>query len=159
MAKEIPLTQGKVAIVDDEDFERISALKWCYSSSNGYAVSSRKINGKKVLLHRFLLNAPGEKVTDHINRNRLDNRRSNLRLCTRAENNCNMGIRSHNKGMYKGVYWMPNRSKWQVTIRHNKKPMFLGLFDNPHDAARMYNFWAKDLFGDFAVLNVIKEDE
>jgi hypothetical protein len=158
MTKEILLSQGKIAIVDDDDYERLSAYKWCYSSSTGYAISARKLGGKKILLHRFLLNAPPNKVTDHINRDKLDNRKENLRLCSRAENNCNIGIRSHNKGIYKGVYWVPTRQKWQVTIRHNKKPMYLGLFDNQHEAALMYNFWAIDLFGEFASINIIKEE-
>jgi hypothetical protein len=158
MVKEILLSQGTIAIVDDEDYERLSAYKWCYSSTIGYAVSREYVNGKKraLLMHRFILDAPSDKITDHINRDKLDNRKENLRLCSRAENNRNIGIRSHNKGIYKGVYWVPTRNKWQVTIRHNKKPMYLGSFENPHEAALMYNFWAKDLFGEFAVLNEIK---
>jgi hypothetical protein len=156
--KEIPLSQGKVAVIDDKDFEKVSKYNWCYSSTIGYAVSTTKEHGgRAILMHRYILDAPSGKVTDHINRDKLDNRRSNLRLCSSAENKCNMGVRSHNKSGYKGVYWMPNRGKYQVTIRHKKTPMYLGLFDCKHEAARMYNFWAKDLFGEYASLNKIEE--
>ncbi|MMZ67947.1 hypothetical protein D1872_305870 [compost metagenome] len=97
--REIPLTQGKVAIIDDEDFEKVSAYKWCYSSTIGYAVSRKVVNGKRqpVLMHRLILDAPPGLVTDHINHDKLDNRKANLRLCTRHENNRNMPLRSNNK--------------------------------------------------------------
>lgn len=151
--KEIPLSQGKVAIIDDEDYERVSQYGWCYSSTIGYAVSSRKHDGKKLLMHRFIMNVPKDKVTDHINRDKLDNRKENLRICSRAQNNCNMGVRSHNKSGLKGVYWTEKHKAYQVTIRHNKTPMYLGLFKDKYEAARMYNFWAIDLFGEFASIN------
>ncbi len=160
MAKEIPLTQGKVAIVDDEDYERLMEYKWCYSSTIGYAVSRTYVGGKKkvLLMHRFILNAPPDKVTDHINHNKLDNRKSNLRICSSSENNRNMPInRANNKSGYRGVYWSKSRKKWIANIRFNNKPIYLGIFDNKHDAARMYNFWAVDLFGEYANLNVIKD--
>jgi hypothetical protein len=156
LVKQIPLTQGKVAIIDDEDFERVARIKWCYSKSHGYA--SGKIPyedgtySKAILMHRYLLNVPKDKVTDHINLDKLDNRKANLRICTRGENNRNMKIRSTNKSGYKGVY--PHYTgRFQVHVRHEGKSNYVGLFDDPEEAALFYNFWAFDLHGEYANVN------
>lgn len=160
MAKEILLTQGKIAIVDDEDYDRLMQYKWCYSSTIGYAVSRERIDGVKhsLLMHRMVMNAPKELVTDHINMNKLDNRKVNLRLCTRSENNRNMSpTRLNNKSGYKGVYKPRDSEKWACNIRKDNVSRYLGVFESKHDAARMYNFWAIDMFGEFANLNIIEE--
>lgn len=158
MMREIPLTKGKVAIIDDEDYPKVSEYKWCYST--GYAVSRRIEGGQKVILlmHRLIMDAPKELVTDHINHDRLDNRRANLRLCTRHQNNCNMPMRSNNKSGYKGVYWRAARNKWQANVRYEGKEYYLGLFENLNEAALAYNAKATELFGEFAHLNVITEE-
>ncbi|WP_298833805.1 HNH endonuclease [uncultured Planococcus sp.] len=161
MTIEIPLTQGKVAIIDAEDYALVSKYKWCFSSSIGYAVSRHYVDGikKPLLLHRLIMNAPAHLVTDHINRIPLDNRKQNLRLCTKAENNRNMPVnRKNNKSGYKGVYFSKARSKWVANIRKDDKSIYLGIFESKNDAARMYNFWAVDMFGEYANLNIINED-
>lgn len=158
--REISLTQGKVALVDDEDYEWLSAYKWCYTSPIGYAVTKVRTPEKQVsmLMHRLIMNAPTNLVTDHINHNKLDNRRENLRLCTRQENNRNMPMRSNNTSGYKGVYWHKARSKWQANIRHLGEEVYLGVFEDKHEAALAYNEKAAELFGEFASLNtIIKE--
>ena len=158
--KAIQLTRGKVAIVDDEDFEELNRYKW-HCSKTGYAIRTDHRGGKRkdIRMHRQILSEPDGFLIDHINGDKLDNRRVNLRLCTNAENMRNGGKRSDNKSGYRGVCLNRVTGKWEAGLRYNGKNHYLGLFTNKHDAARMYNFWAADLFGEFARLNKITEDE
>lgn len=156
MTKKIPLTQGKFALVDDANFEYLSQFSWRYH--NGYAARTTSRKSAKrttVLMHRDVLST--DKEVDHINGNRLDNTRSNLREATREENCRNVRKHSRGNAPYKGINYDARRGKWRARIRFDGKEYWLGYFNNPHDAARMYNFWAVDLFGEFAKLNVIKE--
>jgi hypothetical protein len=156
--KEIPLTKGKTAIVDDEDYEELSKYNWRYH--NGYAArTTSRLSGKRttVLMHRQILGDCGE--IDHINGNKSDNRRSNLRIVTRIQNCANTPARNVNCLGYKGVSFDKRRGKYRARIGNCYEKIWLGYFDNPHDAARMYNFWARDLFGEYARLNVINEGE
>ena len=136
--KEIPLTQGKVAIVDDEDLEALTAFKWCAlrGKRTFYAVRHvpRPGGGRKMeKLHRVRLARklgrplmPGEK-TDHENGDGLDNQRENLRVATSAQNNRNRHHRVANpSSQYLGVTWHKRYGKWQVCIRVNGKDVFLG---------------------------------
>lgn len=152
--KEIELTQGKVAIVDDEDFEYLSQWKWCaaFMTRNFYAAKSISINGQRkvILMHRFILNPEKNMVVDHINGNTLDNRRENLRICTPRENSRNRKKRTISKNKYKGV--ANSNGKFIARIE-----IHLGTFENEIDAAKAYNEAAKNLFGDFAKLNFIEE--
>ncbi|AYA77376.1 Fis family transcriptional regulator [Bacillus sp. Y1] len=157
--KEIPLTKGMVAIVDDEDFEWLSKFNWRYHK--GYASRTTLLRyGKRktVLMHREIIGNVAEQV-DHIDGNRLNNTRENLRAASRSENCRNTKSRTGSTSEYKGVSFDKGNKKWRARIKVEYKEMFLGYFNNPHDAARMYNFWAKDLFGEFARLNIIKEEE
>lgn len=149
--KTIPLTQGKSAVVDDEDYDFLMQWKWRYQK--GYAV--RDIRKKQLYMHRVILNTPLGFDTDHINLNRLDNRKSNLRIATRFENNCNRKLRSDNDSGFKGVCWAVNRAKWRAYIFHKGKHFHLGYFENVKDAANAYNEAAKSRFGEFARLNVV----
>jgi hypothetical protein len=160
LAKEIPLTQGKFAIVDDDDYERVSQFKWCYDKK-GYAVRGVTINGKHTTqsMHRFIMNCPPGYEVDHKNGNGLDNRKENLRICTKAENVRNNYGRSHNTSGYKGVYWHKKAKKWAAQLTTKGKNYHLGLYDNKEDAARAYNKKALELFGEFARINVIKGDD
>jgi hypothetical protein len=157
--KEIELMCGAKTVVDDEDYDRLHQYNWRLNPA-GYALRSSTLNGKYITirLHREIMGACKGEYVDHVNGNPLDNRKSNLRICTNMENSWNSGLRKDSKSGYKGVTWKKERSKWKAEIKKNYKTMFLGYFDNPHDAARMYNFWAKDMFGEFARLNVIKEE-
>jgi len=154
-ARLIPLTQDKFAIVDAEDYERLSRYKW-HASKKGrcwYAASQR--SKKRLTMHRVILNAPRGLVVDHINHNGLDNRRKNLRLCTVAQNNQNSRphIRLNKLSKYKGVTFDKNRNLFNASIRQNKKGYFLGGFKEERDAAKAYDKKARELFGKFAYLN------
>lgn len=152
--KKIELTQrkhgrplqpsGVFVKVDDEDFDELSGHRW--HLSEGYARSN--IGGKNTRMHRLICGNPYGMEIDHINADRLDNRRENLRVCTSSENNMN---RKTNKGTasgLKGVY--RHRKKWQAKIQLNGKTRNLGVHASPEDAARAYDKAAKEMFGDFA---------
>ncbi|PWA11094.1 endonuclease [Pueribacillus theae] len=162
--KLITLTQGKAAIVDKREYERISQYNWHYHK--GYAARTSRENGKKrtIYMHREIMQTPEGFVTDHINGNRLDNRKKNLRICTRAENNMNMrNYKSRKKSKkaskFKGVYWVGGiQAKWVAEIRHNGKQIHLGYFFHEIEAAYAYDQAALELFGEFASPNFTAED-
>lgn len=153
--KRIKLTKGKYTIVDIQDFEYLIQQKW-HLSSNGYAcgITSRK-KGKQqyIRMHRLILNAPKNVQVDHINGNKLDNRRSNLRLCSKTENTRNRKIQYNNKAGYKGVHWHKSAKKWKAQISVNGKVTHLGLFSNKITAAKAYDFAAKKYHKQFAKCN------
>lgn len=129
--KQIKLTQDKVALVDDKDFDWLNQWKWYFDSSTGYA--TRK-DPNKVYLHRLINNTPQGKQTDHINRDRLDNRRENLRTVTPTLNMQNSSTRNTNKSGFKGIWFWKQRNKWEVSITANYKKIHLGLFKDIKDA-------------------------
>lgn len=160
MAKEIKLTKGQFAIVDDEDFDYLNQFCWvaievrrnCYQ-----AYSNIKKNGKRIaiLMHRIIMSAPCGMEVDHINRNSLDNRRSNLRLATRAENSRNRKPHSNNKLGLKGVIFCKKTNAFRARITFNKETFQIGYFDSAEAAALAYNQKAKELHGEFAYLNEV----
>jgi hypothetical protein len=153
MAQQIVLTKGGIALIDDEDYERVSLHKWTLDS-NGYAV--RKVNRRKVLLHRFILDAsPGFDV-DHSNHNPLDNRRENLRICTRSQNSVNRGPKPGCTSRYKGVCWHRRSERWRAKLCVNGKFLYLGEFVDETKAAMAYDAAAYSVFGEFAYLNFPK---
>lgn len=156
--KSIPLTQGRFALVDDDDFEYLNQFNWYCSS--GYAVRKLKTqNGKRLSMkmHREILKTPDNMTTDHINGNKLDNRKENLRICTQAENTRNRPADRNSTSGYKGVSWNNRLSKWICQIKANGKSRHLGVFSNPEEAAKVYDAEAIVLFGSFAKLNFPKE--
>ena len=165
----IELTQGKYAIVDDEDFERVNEFKWYYNTNGtGYARRIQHIgmkDGKQILksisMHRFIMGVENSIVhIDHINHDTLDNRKSNLRLCTNAENGRNRKIQKGGFSKYKGVF-KSSKSRikpFRARIMFNQKPINLGSFAAEREAAIAYNKAALHYFGEFALLNDVSEN-
>ena len=166
--KEIPLTRGLVAIVDDEDFEWLNQWKWCarrrLDERTQYAGRqtpdpTRRAKQRMVFMHRLIVECPDGMVVDHINGNGLDNRRSNLRICTHAENLRNRGGNRGSTSKYKGVSRCAgSRSNpWQALIESNRKKYLLGYFPTEEAAARAYDAKALELHGAFARTNFPQE--
>jgi len=154
---EIPLTQNQVALIDDDDYELVSKrtwrAQWNPSINSFYAITSiRKPDGKwtALLMHRLIKDAQRGEQGDHIHHLTLDNRRSELRLCTQSQNMCNIGKREDNTSGYKGVCWNKHKQKWQAQIRVNGKRKNLGYFDTPELVHEAYCKAVLDLHGDFA---------
>lgn len=160
MAKEVPLTKGYTAIVDDEDYDRVVKIRWHVLTgrinSPTYASSSQKINGKwkNVSLHRYILNAPIGIQVDHRNGDGLDNRRANLRVASVAQNAYNRRPMKGSFSGYKGVrHKMFTRDRWIASIGHERRLLHIGMYDTAEEAARAYDAKAKELFGEFAYVN------
>ncbi len=151
MTKEILLPHGKVALVDDEDFERINKYKW--HVTNGYAVRKLTATSPTIRMHRVVVDCPENMEVDHINRNRLDNRRENLRICTHSQNGMNKDVVASNKSGFKGVSWHTRSKKWVAQIQLNKTRKHLGYYETPEAAAFAYDEAAIKNYGEFAVLN------
>ncbi len=153
--KQIPLTQGKFALVNDEDFALVSQWKWSASLNDGrwYARRGPTADNPHKYLHRFITQAPRGSLVDHISGDGLDNRRSNLRLCTQSQNLANMRLPRKNTSGFKGVSYQPERKKWAAKVTIARKQIALGRFETKEEAARVYNAKALELFGPFARLN------
>lgn len=123
---EIYTIKGEVILVDNDDFDMVSKYCW-YVSTKGYAYSRK--NKKHVSMHRLLM-TPEKLQVDHINRNKLDNRKSNLRLVTNQQNQYNTRLPRNNTSGFKGVYYNKDCDKWSAQITVNKKTINLGLFEN-----------------------------
>lgn len=148
MTKAVFLTQGRTAFVDDEDYEMVKNFNWCVSG--GYAYN--KACGP---MHRFLLKPPGGVMVDHIDGDRLDNRRANLRLCTNSQNQANRQV-FRGVSPFKGVIWqkrLNGTGSWKAQLVAQGEIVYLGVFDTDLDAAAAYNAEATRRFGEFAFLN------
>jgi len=161
--KTIPLTQGKVALVDDEDFEFLNQWKWCYSgprrnpNSTGYAFRGLWKNGSmgRIYMHRIVIKTRPGSIVDHVNRDGLDNRRRNLRIVTQSQNNLNSCKHLGSSSIYKGVHWSKRLGKWrvQISVEVSGPKVYIGAFENERHAAMAYDIWAHDIYGEFANLN------
>lgn len=149
---EVPLSKGKVALIDDED-AWITQWKWSFGGHE--AVRQKKTNGKwgLVSMHRELCGFPKGMIVDHINHNTLDNRRSNLRVVTKRQNNMNRYKSQGKSSKYKGVCLYKARNKWVASIKYNGIARCLGYYENEKDAAAAYNQAANVMFGEYALLN------
>lgn len=149
----IALNKGEAAIVDRELVPVLSRFEWRLTS-DGYAVAF--IDGRNVLMHRVVNETPEGVETDHINRNRLDNRRSNLRNATHSQNMQNRGKRSGTRSQYRGVILTRSRQMglmWQARITANGKLHIIGNFKGEIEAAQAYDNACRALHGDFAQTN------
>lgn len=159
--KEIKLANTtEVALVDDEDFEFINQYSWHFRSQKiRYASSSIKIDGKRLnkLMHRLIMKVSENEQIDHIDGNKLNNQKNNLRIATKSQNRMNIPKFKNKSSIYKGVSWSTNRNKWWTEITFEGKTYFLGRFKSEEEAAKAYNKKAIELFGEFANLNIIEE--
>lgn len=164
--KEIFLTQGKVALIDDADFSVVGRYKWSAekSKSTFYAVAKVKVSGgtRKMRMHRFLLMPEAGMLVDHRDRNGLNNQRHNLRICNSRQNNADRG--ASGASSYKGVCATTIRRKnksgeikeyayWQASIQVDGKSKIVGRFRTEKEAAAAYNVAATRIYGEFANLN------
>ena len=152
--RKVKLTKGAFSLIDDEDYEKvIEAGKWCL---NGKYAFNSKLGG----LHRFIMGlsvGTGIRVqVDHINNNPLDNRKSNLRICTPSQNQQNRHLVKAGHSKFKGAHWDKRHEHWLGRIRVRGKVVYLGVFRTDVEAAKAYNEAASKYFGDFAKLNDIE---
>lgn len=164
----IPITSGKSILIDESDVEFVTRHRWqarrnpgrgriwyVWRTVKGVDTKSRATT---VYLHRVLLDAPKGMQVDHINGNPLDNRRANLRLCTTSENHANKAKpRTSSKSGFKGVRVKAN-GRFEAHIKHRQKWFSLGCYGTAEDAARAYDAKARELFGEFARLNLPAHD-
>lgn len=155
--KYIKLTKNKQAIVDDDDFQKVNIWKWTFHKT-GYASRCPTINKKTsfVMMHQYLFKVPKNSQIDHVNGNKLDNRKSNLRSCTASQNSANRKIGKNNTSGYKGVSKRKTRNKWDAMIKINGKTTYLGSYCSKKEAAIAYDNAALKYFGEFANLNFKK---
>ncbi len=150
---EIPLSQGKVAIIDDKDAPLVRQYKWYAHKDHKTYYASRgvQINGSRytVLMHRVILGLKKGEITDHINGNGLDNRRGNLRKCTKNGNQRNVHAR-WGRSKYRGIYWS---NGWVAQIKVNKKRIYLGVYAEELSAAKAYDKAAVKYHGEYANIN------
>jgi hypothetical protein len=149
--KTIKLTQGKVTKVDDDDYEQLNKWLW-YVNNKGIAVCNRQGGDGKILMHRFILRLSTKAPdVDHINGDKLDNRKKNLRLCTKSQNQANRGKQINNTSGFKGVFEL--NEKWLAQIRFNGRSIYLGTYASKIQAAKAYDKAAVRYYGEFAKLN------
>ena len=157
--KEIILTQGKVALVDDEDYERINQYKWIALKQKCGFYAIRKINtdGKRVNFKMcreiLMLSVEDKCIVDHRDRNTLRNLKENLRITDKSLNSHNCKIYKNNKSGYRGVSWHKDANKWQVHFKINGKSINCGIYTDATKAAMAYDLMATKYWGEDATLN------
>jgi len=161
--KEIKLSNTDlVALVDDEDFDKVSQYNWWAKYDNPGVYACCCIGKKKVLMHRLILDVKDKPTphVDHINRSGIDNRRCNLRFATQTQNHCNSRKRHIYGGKptssrFKGVSFNEKAQKWYVITNYKRKKYYMGSFSDEIEAAKAYNKFAKREYGEFARLNEV----
>lgn len=155
--KEIVLTQGKVTLVDDEDYDWLNQFKWYVIRPYKIYYAQRHLKRKEnqrqhQYMHRLIMNAQLGQAIDHVNCDGLDNRKVNLRFATPSQNNGNW-YKYAGSSVYKGVYWYKQTHKWRANINKDRRHLHLGYFDDEREAARAYDKAALELYGEYARLN------
>ncbi len=156
--KLISLTQGKFAMVDDEDYAWLNQFKWAFTiakkKNTGYAMLGFGINGRLdyIYMHRLIMNFPENFGIDHKDRNGLNNQKSNLRICNPSQSSANQTRSKKNTSGFKGVCFRHKRKlrQWQATINFQRKYIYLGYFNTAEEAHEAYKKAAVELFGEFA---------
>lgn len=152
--KTIPLTRGKEAIVDDEDFEMLSKHKWLFDGRYAKRSFGPRGSVRWEYMHRVVAKAGDDCHVDHKNGIKLDNRRANLRRCSKGQNSMNRPKSvCKTSSRYKGVYWRKAEHRWHARIKKGGQFYSLGLFRAEREAAIAYNNAARQHFGEFAHLN------
>jgi len=157
--KQIPLTQGQFALVDDEDFEELKKHKWYAYKSKYTFYAGRKlrlgVNKRQIIvMHRQILGLEDPKMQgDHIDWNGLNNQRHNLRIATNSQNVRNVRPNKNTSSKYKGVNWEKRDNVWRAQIQCDKRKIYIGSYKDEIEAAKAYDKKAKELFGEFAYLN------
>ena len=154
----VPMTRGLETLVSLCDLAKVDGALWRVSGHKKYVVGRPVGMAAPILLHRFIMDAPDGVVVDHINLDKLDNRRENLRVCSAFENSRNIGKRRPAEGSahtsdFKGVHWCKSTLKFRAYLYRAGERHFLGVYSDQVDAARAYDDAAKRLFGSFARLN------
>ncbi len=147
-SKTILCARGEKVTVDAEDFSILNGYKWS-TNNRGYVYGV--VNGSRFAIHRLIVNCPSKKQVDHINGDRLDNRKQNLRICTNSQNHQNKPKTKRNTSGYKGIRF--KRGRWHAHITLNRKQKHLGAFDHKMEAVHAYDAAAKKYFGEFALTN------
>lgn len=154
---QIPLSQGKYALIDRCDYALVKEYTWCTQKTKRgyYAVTTDIKNGipNRIYMHRLILGITTKVMVDHKNRNGLDNRRENLRLAEGFQNVANSTKYTIKSSKYKGVSWNRIGKIWRAFIYKNRKQFYLGRFKNEEDAAKAYDIAARKLFGEYANTN------
>lgn len=153
--KTIPLTQGKVALVDDEDFDRVNQFNWyaCRDRKNWYARRKLWIDGKQTTIHLHHVIFGVSIPIDHLDNGGLNNQSTNLRVATNSQNQANCRKQKNRSSKYKGVTWDRWTERWMAKIKFNQHTFHLMRWDSEKDAAIAYDTAAKAYFGEFAKLN------
>jgi hypothetical protein len=152
----LPLTRGQFALIDAADYPLVCEMAWCLHPMRctTYAVSGTGLKGKRVYLHRLLMDAPSEMQVDHIDGNGLNCRRSNLRIVSCQQNRFNTGkTNSVVTSRFMGVSWDKTRGKWRATAKRDRRHLYIGRYATEEQAARAYDAKARELFCEFARLN------
>ena len=151
--KRIPLTDGHYALVDAADYEALS--RYNRRLQNGYA--ARREKAKTTYMHRQIMQPPKGMMVDHVNHHKLDNRRANMRVCTRQQNTHNNDKHAGSSSRFKGVGYSKDRHKWFAKIWFEGRRIWLGYFHDEVEAAKAYDRAAVECFGEFAHLNFPEE--